>query len=417
MNRARPAAWLLPLIATIIAAPGCRSYFGQTRAPEPIAPAVGFEVRDAIDQHNRDALRVTTYEATPAVSIQPGKGRIGTLPGGAASGNLYVEPGSRNFRMLLKYALTERIDVGSNNDRIWVWSPDTFGTNDVYTCGYDETGDVPLPALYQPDWIMEAMGLSALPQPGAPGVTVRSEGGDAVLEQRRTGADGNTVIKETVVSGLTRKVTEHRLLLADKTGRKELAAQARVKTYETYTIPQPDGQTTIELPSSFQLFIPAERLDMTMAVKRVKINQGFDRDQQARLFNPSGRGNAPMQDLRAALGMPSESTTRETMPAPPTGVRLQEPVPPTSAANDAKTDPGSSPSPSPTRTANPGRTRWGQAASAGTAADAPLSANATNASPNGAANLDLPRPTRTVADTRESPMQSFVGAGIPRPPR
>lgn len=390
VNRARfVASWLL-LVPVVAVSSGCRANFGQVRAPEPIAPSVGFEVRDAIDQHNRDALRVTTYEATPAVSIQPGKGRMGTLPGGAAGGNLYVEPGSRNFRMLLKYAMAEKIDIGSNNDRIWVWSPDTFGTNSVFTCSYDESGDVPLPALYQPDWIMETMGLSSLPQPGSPGVTVRSDGGDVILEQRRNGADGNVVLKETVISGLTRKVAEHRLYQVDKSGRKELAARAIIKATDNFPVASADGgEATIALPSSIQLVIPAESLDMTMAVKKVKINQGFDRDQQARLFNPTRRGNAPMQDLRAALGMPGESTTRETLPAPPTGVRLQEPVPAASASQPV-----------------PNRSRWGQVASG--------SSRASKVQRADLRDEDLPELPRNSAGP--SPIESFVGAGIPRPP-
>ncbi|MFO0960125.1 MAG: hypothetical protein U0800_22260, partial [Isosphaeraceae bacterium] len=360
---------------------------------QPIAPSVGFEVADVIEQHNRNALRVTSYEAAPAVSIQPGKGRMGTM-GGAARGKLYIEPGSRNFRMILNYMAAEKIDIGSNNDRFWVWSPDTFGNNSVYTCSYDESGDIPLPALYQPDWIMETMGLSALPLPGGPGVTVRSDGGDAILEQRRTGSDGAVVVKETVVSGLTRKVAEHRLYQLAPDGRKELAARAVIKEPGNFAVAASDGgEATIELPGVIQLIIPAEGLDMTMSVKKVMINQGFDRDQHSRLFNPSKRGNAEMKDLRAALGMPGESTMRETMPAPPSGVRLNEPLPAASAEPPAST-----------RTPKSGQS---------TASTSRASSKVKRADLR---DQDIPEPGRLGGGSASSPLQGFVGAPIPRPP-
>lgn len=322
----------LTLFAVLaITASGCRSNgFGSLTRPAPIPTTPGFEVQEVVTEHNRTAAQVTSYQAEPGISMKPQPGKLNML-GGAARGKLYVEQ-PRNFRLILRAGMQEQFDVGSNNERFWVWSPATFGKV-IYTCNYDESGAVPLSSLYQPDWIMEAMGLAALPEIGSEGVTVRSDGSDAVIEQRRTGPDGQIAIKETVISGLTRRITEHRLHQLDTSGKKELVARAVVGEYKKYVAQVGIGdEETLELPASFRLIWPAEQLDLKIQLDQVKINAGFDQDQHSRLFTLPDKPGSKQQDLRAALGKPSEpigTTIRETRPAPPSGrgVHLSEPVP------------------------------------------------------------------------------------------
>ncbi len=336
MKLARRVA-LLFLLGTVAAASGCRSNFAlNTRRATPTAPTLPFDVQEVVAAHNRDAMRVTSFEAEPAVTFKPGQGgRSRLLPGGVLRGNVYAEPGTRNFRLVLRPTMQgDRFDIGSNNDRFWLWSPDTFGNADVYTCSYDETGAIPLSALYQPDWLMEAMGLAPLPEPGREGVRVRDENGDAVIEQRRQGPDGAIALKETIISGLNRRIAEHRLYQLDKSGRKDLVARAVVKKYEPYAITGQGGETnTLELPGSFQMIWPSEQVDFTVKFQTVRLNAGFDGPKQKMLFTLPEKPGSKHQDLRAVLSAAGEappsassSSVRDSLPPPPSGVRLGEPV-------------------------------------------------------------------------------------------
>jgi hypothetical protein len=322
------AAWLIAIVAL---ATGCRSNFGGNARPAANVPNLPFDVQDVVATHNRDAMLVTTFEAKPAVTFRPGQGgRSRLVPGGVLRGDVYAEPGTRNFRLVLRPPMQgDCLDIGSNNDRFWLWSPQTFGSNDVYTCSYDESGAVPLSTLYQPDWLMEAMGLAPLPETTQPGIKVRSENGDAIIEQRRQGPDGAIALKETIISGVNRRIAEHRLYQLDQSGRKDLVARAVVKTYERYAINGPVGETTtLELPGSFQLIWPTEQVELTVQFQGVKLNAGFERPQQKMLFTLPEKRGSKQQDLRAAIGTSdAPSTVRETLPSPPTGVQLSEPVP------------------------------------------------------------------------------------------
>jgi hypothetical protein len=314
---------------------GCRANgFGSLIRPAPVATP-GFDVQEVIAQHNREARWVMTYQAEPAVSIKPQPGRL-NLIGGAARGSLYVMP-PRNFRLTLKAGFQEQVDVGSNEERFWLWSRPLGDV--VYTSTFDDSGSIPISALFQPDWLMETLGLVPLPEPGAHGVTVRQDNTDAVLEQRRTGPDGQIAIKETVISGLTRKISEHRLFQLDASGKKVPVARAIVSEYRGYEIPvsgTANEVETVELPASFHLLWPSEQVDLRVQLEQVRINEGFARDQQARLFTVPDRGSE-VRDLREALGLAPlqesvEPMRRGTIPVGCPQIRLSEPVARTSAA-------------------------------------------------------------------------------------
>lgn len=363
------------LLATAFAS-GCRSNgFGTLTKPTPIAaPVPGLDPEQLIARHNREARLITSYQASPSVTPKNKSGRKNVLLG-VAHGSLYIEP-PRNFRLVLKALQREVVDVGSNEDKLWIWS-ESLGS-DVFTCSYDDSGAVPVSGLYQPDWIMEALGLEALPEPGTEGVQIRKDANNAdlVIEQKRTGGDGNVAIKETVFSGLDGKISEHRLYQFDANGKKTLVASARIQRYESHAVATPgeEGEpSTIELPAVVAIHWPAEQMDLEVQLSSVKLNAGFSKPQASRYFTVPERGK--QRDLREALGQvvePDGPTTRETRPAPPTGVRLSEPIPAAAAPR-----------------------RVGRSAMA--------------------ANADPAVAVAGNGDDATAPHDQFVGGGVPRP--
>ena len=68
--------------------------------------------------------------------------------------------GPRNFRLRAKALGNDEVDLGSNNDEFWYWI--RRGDKFQVFCSYQalESGQVKqMPFPFQPDWVMEAMGL------------------------------------------------------------------------------------------------------------------------------------------------------------------------------------------------------------------------------------------------------------------
>src|SRR5262249_39477038 len=66
----------------------------------------------------------------------------------------------RNFRMQIQLAGSTAGDIGSNDQEFWFW----VSKNEppyLYHCSYQdfERGNVQLPFPFQPDWVIEALGL------------------------------------------------------------------------------------------------------------------------------------------------------------------------------------------------------------------------------------------------------------------
>lgn len=338
--RVKPYQVVACALFAVAFACGCRANgFGTLSKPAPIAAVPSLDPDQFIARHNREARLITSYQAAPAVTPTDKTGRKNILRG-VAHGRLYIEP-PRNFRLVLKALQQDVIDVGSNEDQLWIWSKELQNGETVFTCNYDEGGGVPVSGLYQPDWLMEALGLEPLPEPDAEGVNIRKEanGAEIVIEQKRTGADGRVAIKETVLSALNGQISEHRLFQLDTNGKKTQVASAKIVKYERHEVKTPgadEGETAmIDLPAIIEIHWPAEQMDLEVRLDSVELNKGFSRQGQgARKFMvPEERGK--LRDLRQELGQMAEpggtSTVRETRPAPPAGVRLSDPQP--SAAN------------------------------------------------------------------------------------
>ena len=52
-------------------------------------------------------------------------------------------------------------DIGSNDERFWFWFQNKKDKS-VYFCDYADLSSTSLAVTYQPDWIVEAMGLKPI---------------------------------------------------------------------------------------------------------------------------------------------------------------------------------------------------------------------------------------------------------------
>ena len=153
----RPAVGALVLVAAAFLT-GCHAGTSGNLAarPEPSLPKMTLTTTEAIQKHNANALRVMALEARPNVSLSSAQG------GMSLRGNMALER-PKSFKLQLS-TLTETVaDIGSNVDEFWFWTKSKGKKdNNVYVCSYEDIDRTPLSAAFQPDWIVEAMGLRSI---------------------------------------------------------------------------------------------------------------------------------------------------------------------------------------------------------------------------------------------------------------
>jgi len=165
-----------------------------------------------------------------------------------------------NFRLVASNPMgLPEADFGSNEDQFWFWNKH----NDqkyVFVAGHDQrTRKIP----FQPDWIMESMGVVAIAadeitdrEPGPPGTHT------VLLGATRRSPDGAKVRKVTVVDVRRGLITEHALYDA----RGQLIARALLGAHVR------DKSSGNVIPTKIELDWPPAKLGMTMTLSDVEVN-------------------------------------------------------------------------------------------------------------------------------------------------
>lgn len=209
---------------------------------------------EIVAHHNRNTDKIESWQAGK-VSIHL-KGINVPL-----HGRLAVE---RSHRVRLEVTSPRGVeaDIGSNDQRFWVWSRD-MGPS-IITCKHENTEIVRqsegIP--FEPDWLMEVLSASPIPTTG---VTLEmSPAGDlARLERHITTARGKPLRREVMVDlrngGV---VSEHSLY--DFHGNR--IALARLSSYVH------DKVSGAFLPHRIAIDWPQEHMTITMDLGKVNIN-------------------------------------------------------------------------------------------------------------------------------------------------
>ncbi|MGC8641758.1 MAG: hypothetical protein ACP5XB_17970, partial [Isosphaeraceae bacterium] len=347
---------LLAMLASLFV--GCRTAntnsIAHTRPPENRARST-FDVDQFVAEHNENAARIRSVEARASIGGKigpPGKERAGGF-----DGRLALER-PRNFKLeMFQGAFGRNIaDIGSNDEEFWFWFSNQQDKS-VYYCNYEDLGSTSLAVTYQPDWIVEAMGLKKITSSEAAQIKSRPGPlpGTTELAFPPTRAGGQTYSRDMIVSDRTLQV--HELRIKDTDG-KTVIAQATINKYQTLPVGRrtsspseagPVATETCVLPEKIVLEWKKELIALDVALRDMKVNQ-FDPARRSALFVEPipGRGytRANLAE-RARQKRPEGSTAvRETMPVPeqPSSVRLSPPLQIRDSDESAKTSsqPGNS---------------------------------------------------------------------------
>ncbi len=326
---------VLPAFALFLATVGSGCHVGGAGnliKPDPPLPKTALEAMPAIEAHNRNAEQIQSLTAKPKIDVVAGDNS------GSVSGYLAMER-PRNFKLAMKGPMNrDMADIGSNDDEFWFWISNKKD-NAVRFCRHDEIASSALASTFEPEWVMEALGLRLIPESESSTLasTKGPRPGTHLLTQRRKGGRNETMIKETVIDDSGR-ILEHRLYGADR----KMMARATVSKFRTLPIANPDGSGEMVnawIPEHVKLEWFQERMALDIVLNGVVANPTFTETKRAAMFvepTPSGAQRIDLAREGTRAGAQAEprqprgiGSLRSTRPAPPSGngIQLGDPMP------------------------------------------------------------------------------------------
>ena len=114
------------------------------------------QLEDVVAHVNENTHRIHSWRANN-IRIQANNYTL--------SGSLAVEQG-RHVRLVVNSPLGNEVDLGSNDDRFWIWSRRMEPA--FVTCKHEniEVARQSLGIPFEPDWLMQALGVDPLPSSG-----------------------------------------------------------------------------------------------------------------------------------------------------------------------------------------------------------------------------------------------------------
>ncbi len=277
-----------------------------------------------VERINQNAEPVQALTAHPSVTAS--QSRFGA----GLSGKMALER-QGNFMMELEKAVTGSpvVNIGSNSREYWFWSKEAQN-GDVLVGEYQSGGQVPQELLFQPEWVIEALGLRTISPDEEARIKLEkgSEPGTLVLTHYRDNGEGSSVIKRTVVDERTGRILKHVFYTGDQRRPVAVAtvSSPRAIPLKTNSTPGSTQAPAVEIPQRIQLTLsPTENrkedTQIDIRLERVNLNPGFDSEARQALFTvPSSLGkvvhleNTPAY---AAGGDRDRNRAYRSRPSPP----------------------------------------------------------------------------------------------------
>ena len=197
----------------------------------------------------------------------------------------------RGFRLDATILGKQEVDVGSNEQEFWFWMARNNPPH-LFHCKYDDLsrGQVQMPFPFQPEWIMEAMGLAEC----GPAENAELKVNPTTLElvERAMSPTGMavrkvTVIQRTPAQGPAPQVAAH--ILQDAQGKELVSAHV--------TEVQFDRATGAIIPKKVRLVCPSEKLELKLQFDDVQVNDPSIPQIAGRLFTRPNLSNVTSYDL------------------------------------------------------------------------------------------------------------------------
>ena len=259
---------------------GCNLLWRKPEAPDVKLPTTGpvdttgLTAETAVSYLNGEADKVKSVDARDINLTVRGPG--GSPP--TLSGSLLVQK-PRYFKLVGKFAGSQEVLAGSNDERFWFYVPRMGDA--LMHCSYsDFDRGVELPFPFDPEWVLEAMGMSHVPTDGRVRVEKDPKSGTARIIQDAT-LHGQNVTKVTVcyLARATRNVPQvKQRIVYDANGK--VICTATTKSVTRVAVGKDrTGQTVYAtVPEVIKLEWPAQETSMEIDLGPVKINSQLPMD-------------------------------------------------------------------------------------------------------------------------------------------
>jgi hypothetical protein len=250
----------LTLVTSTSGCVAIRTWFGCG----PVGPAQCVIAEDATAQEIVVHLNENTHKLRGWRTTKAKIATRGNMLVPRVDASIYIES-PRNFRLVADGPLGgKEVDFGSNAEQFWFWvkrNEDKQVIVASHDLGPERMRKFPFP--FQPDWIMETMGVIEINpdeelslEPGPPGSYLVS------LIANRASPQGFKVRKVTVVDRRSGVIHEHSLWDA----RSQLIAKATLSQYVR------DKSSTALIPTKIELEWPQAQVGLTMTLAEVDVN-------------------------------------------------------------------------------------------------------------------------------------------------
>jgi len=322
---------------------GCRTAgLAPSARPKPPVvpePRLSFSVDKFIGAHNRNADKIESLTSKASITGTMVSPETGLPESVGVSGYLsMLRP--RNFQLTLRTTMQSVADIGSNSDQFWFWLDNRNAGKDdkhVFFCNYADLPSANLAGTYQPDWIIDALGLKPISPDEA--ATVRVSAGtkpDTTNLTFPASGKSSSYTRVIVVSDESLRLIEYRVF--DRDGKTQIG-QATVdeKNYSKIELKEEGEEAqsrpgTCYIPNQIKLEWKREKLSLDIALKDLSVNRPFTDRMKANFVVPEHKGYTRLDLAEATRNLPrgdgEETAVRETLPAPErrTGVRLGAPM-------------------------------------------------------------------------------------------
>jgi hypothetical protein len=220
------------------------------QAPQVLTQASSLD--QVIAAVNANSARVNSFQTNNARISAPGVPTLG--------GNIAVER-PRKLRLRADTPLTgPEVDLGSNDNEFWFWVRRSEPPA-VYFCRHDQSGPMRQAMGIDPDWLVDALGLTTFDPAAQHSGPYPKRGGKLEIHSVIAKPGGN-VTKVTVVDAQKAWVLEQHVY--DAAGKRIASAVATNHRY--------DPVVGVTLPGEVNLQMPAAQLTLTIDLGNFRLN-------------------------------------------------------------------------------------------------------------------------------------------------
>lgn len=261
----------------------------RNNQPHAAAPDVPPPTAAALVEHlNRNSRQIQTIE----VQDLDLDAKQGMTPVGLRGKMVCSKP--RYFRLGASVLGNQAVDLGSNDHEFWFWISKADPPY-LFHCNYADfaRGTARMPFPFQPEWIMEALGMAEYGPPENYHLKVNRD--TLELVQHTTSPQGQPLVKVTVFRrDRTGQVTDH-LLLDGQTNKAICSAHVS-------SVQQVGG---VVIPRQITLSWLAEKIELKMKLDDVAVNRQLDQQRMALLFTRPTLPGVQSYDLAIGRDQPT----------------------------------------------------------------------------------------------------------------